>query len=53
MQTIWNLNDNDRLIIFFSGWGMDYRATEHLSYDGWDVCTCYDYSDLDTDDLDS
>lgn len=32
---------------------MDYKATEHLSYEGWDVCTCYDYTDLSTDDIDS
>ena len=53
MQTIWNINNSDKLIIFFSGWGMDERATDHLACSGWDICTCFDYRDMTAEDIDS
>lgn len=45
MQTHWITNNNDRLILFFTGWGMDFYPTQHLSHEGYDLCVCYNYSD--------
>lgn len=34
-----------RLILFFTGWGMDERPTAHLGPQGADVLFCYDYTE--------
>lgn len=39
--------NNDKLIIFFNGWGMDELIVSHLKRDGFDVIIFYDYTDLD------
>jgi hypothetical protein len=49
MQSVWQLNDRKELLLFFSGWGMDERPTAHLAAGRFDVCTCFDYNTLDTD----
>lgn len=36
----------DRLIIFFAGWGMDWRPFTHLAPERADVLFLYDYRDL-------
>ncbi|MGN0866773.1 MAG: pimeloyl-ACP methyl esterase BioG family protein [Oligosphaeraceae bacterium] len=33
-------------ILFFTGWGMDPAATRHLSPEGYDLWTFWDYTDL-------
>ncbi|CDW61277.1 Auxin-induced protein X10A, partial [Trichuris trichiura] len=35
---------SDRLLVFFTGWGMDWHATRHLSLDGFDLVVLYDYT---------
>lgn len=35
---------NDRLLLFFTGWGMDELVSAHLDDAGWDIWTIYDYS---------
>lgn len=49
MQSVWQLNNSKKLLLFFSGWGMDERPTAHLTA-GTDVCTCFNYNSLDTGD---
>ena len=44
-----NKKDNDRLIIFFNGWGMDEGVVKHLDFGDFDVVMFYDYNNLDTD----
>ena len=44
-----NKNNNDKLIIFFNGWGMDEGVVEHLDFESFDVVMFYDYNNLDTD----
>ncbi len=51
MQSVWQLNHRDDLLLFFSGWGMDERPTAHLASGRFDVCTCFNYSTLDTDEV--
>lgn len=50
MQTHWTLNGSRKLILFFSGWGMDEKPTRHLTSDGYDLCTCFNYHTLETAD---
>jgi malonyl-CoA O-methyltransferase/biotin synthesis protein BioG len=49
MQSVWQLNNRRELLLFFSGWGMDARPTAHLNAGRFDVCTCFDYNTLDTE----
>ena len=44
-----NKENNNKLIIFFNGWGMDEGVVKHLEFDDYDVVMFYDYNTLDTD----
>ena len=44
-----NKKANNKLIIFFNGWGMDEKVVEHLDSETYDVLMFYDYNSLDTD----
>ena len=44
-----NKNNNQKLIIFFNGWGMDENVVKHLDTEDFDVLIFYDYNTLDTD----
>ena len=44
-----NKQNNDKLIVFFNGWGMDEGVVKHLEPDNYDVVMFYDYNNLDTD----
>ena len=48
MQTVWKVNGNSKLLLFFSGWAMDENPTAHLNHEGFDLCTCFDYTNLET-----
>ncbi len=48
MQSIWQLNHSKELLLFFSGWGMDERPTAHLAAGRFDMCNCFNYSTLNT-----
>jgi biotin synthesis protein BioG len=48
MQSVWQLNGDRKLLLFFSGWGMNERLTEHLHGGLYDICTCFDYRELET-----
>jgi len=52
MQTYWEIRGSNKLILFFSGWGMDENPTLHLVAKDADICICFDYSDLNTDAVD-
>ncbi|MDR1327210.1 MAG: DUF452 family protein [Heliobacteriaceae bacterium] len=41
-----NKADNDKLIIFFGGWGYDHKPFEFLDCEDYDVVMFYDYSDI-------
>ena len=41
--------NNEKLIIFFNGWGMDEGVVEHLEPENYDVLMFYDYNSLETD----
>ncbi|MGN1152918.1 MAG: pimeloyl-ACP methyl esterase BioG family protein [Candidatus Gastranaerophilaceae bacterium] len=41
--------NNDKLIIFFNGWGMDDKIVSHLNRKDFDLLVLYDYRDLDID----
>ena len=45
------MNNRPELLLFFTGWGMDHRPTAHLTSGKYDVCTCFDYNLLDTEDV--
>ncbi|MFI3299873.1 MAG: DUF452 family protein [Candidatus Gastranaerophilales bacterium] len=49
MQHHWlsKLEDNKKLIIFFNGFGFDYKPFEFLNCQGFDVLVFSDYRDLD------
>ena len=50
MEYKWlNRKNNDRLIVFFNGWGMDECVVKHLDCTCFDVVMFYDYNTLDTD----
>ena len=37
--------ENDKLILFFNGWGMDEFVVSHLATTGFDVCVFYHYDE--------
>jgi len=42
MQSVWQLNGSRELILFFTGWAMDEKPTQHLQTQR-DICTCFYY----------
>lgn len=44
-----NKQNNDKLIIFFNGLGMEENVVKHLEPENYDVVMFYDYNTLDTD----
>lgn len=42
-------NNNNKLIVFFNGWGMDESVVEHLNPTDFDIIMFYDYNTLDID----
>ena len=44
-----NKENNNKLIIFFNGWGMDESVVKHLEFGCYDVIMFYDYNDLNID----
>lgn len=42
-----NKDNNEKLIVFFNGWGMDENAVKHLDCEDYDVVIIYDYNDLE------
>ena len=44
-----NKKNNQKLIIFFNGWGMDECVVNHLLPEDYDVLMFYDYNTLETD----
>ena len=48
MRLNWlNKKNNNKLIIFFNGWGMDDTAIEHLDPEDFDILTICDYNSLE------
>jgi biotin synthesis protein BioG len=48
MKSTWvNINSNNKLIIFFNGWGCDEHQFKHLKSDNYDVLMFYDYRTLE------
>lgn len=43
-----NINQNNKVIVFFNGWGMDESVVHHLEFSNYDVLMFYDYNNLDT-----
>ena len=41
-----NLKNNQKLIIFFNGWGMDEGVVKHLDCEGYDILMFYNYNDF-------
>jgi len=53
MKITWlHKQENSDCVLFFNGWGMDAQAVQHLTHDEIDVCMCYDYSTIDSLDVD-
>ena len=44
-----NKEGNNKLILFFNGWGMDEGVVKHLDCEAYDILMFYDYNTLDTD----
>ncbi len=44
-----NKVNNDDLIVFFNGWGMDESVVSHLDFSNYDVLMFYNYNSIDTD----
>ena len=44
-----NHKNNQKLIVFFNGWGMDECVVNHLLFDDYDVLMFYDYNTIETD----
>ena len=42
-----NKENNNKLIIFFNGWGMDECVVNHLQVEDYDVMMFYDYNTLE------
>jgi len=42
-----NNSNNQNLIIFFNGWGMDESVISHLEFENYDVLMLYDYNNLE------
>lgn len=50
MKCKWlNKQNNEKLILFFNGWGMDENVVNHLEFEDYDVVMFYDYNNLETD----
>ncbi len=50
MEYKWlNRENNEKLIVFFNGWGMDECVVNHLQAENYDVLMFYDYNRLETD----
>lgn len=48
MKKKWlNKNNNEQLIVFFNGWGMDEKIVSHLDFENYDVLMFYDYRGFD------
>ena len=41
--------NNNFLILFFSGWGMDENSALSIIKENYDTCICFDYTDLTFD----
>jgi biotin synthesis protein BioG len=52
MQTFWKVNGHSKLLLLFSGWAMDENPTAYLVSEDRDFCTCFDYANLETTDID-
>lgn len=49
MEYKWlNKNQNNDLIVFFNGWGMDESVISHLNFNNYDLLMFYDYSTTET-----
>lgn len=47
MRRVWlKKNGNKRVILFFSGWGLDERAVSHMTGES-DVLMLYDYRNIE------
>ena len=44
-----NKKNNQKLILFFNGWGMDECVVKHLEPEDYDVLMFYNYNTLETD----
>ena len=44
-----NQKNNQKLIVFFNGWGMDEFVVNHLQAEEYDVLMFYDYNSLTID----
>ena len=44
-----NIKNNQKLIVFFNGWGMDECVVKHLDCENFDILMFYDYNTLGTD----
>ena len=44
-----NKEGNNKLILFFNGWGMNENVVKHLDCEDYDVLMFYDYNTLDSD----
>lgn len=44
-----NKEGNNKLILFFNGWGMDEGVVKHLDSEDYDILMFYDYNTLETD----
>lgn len=44
-----NHKNNQKLIVFFNGWGMDECVVNHLQSEDYDILMFYDYNSLETD----
>ena len=44
-----NRGENNKIILFFNGWGMDKNVVKHLDCEDYDVLMFYDYNTLETD----
>ncbi|MGL4410550.1 MAG: pimeloyl-ACP methyl esterase BioG family protein [Bacteroidales bacterium] len=42
-----NESQNQGVILFFAGWGVDYRPFSHWNFPGYDILICYNYSSLE------
>ena len=50
MKISWlNRKNNQNLIVFFNGWGMDDEIVTHLDSSGFDIITICDYRDFEFD----
>lgn len=44
-----NKSNNNKVIIFFNGWGMDESVITHLNPENFDILMFYDYNNLNID----